>query len=121
MLNQKQSEFYKKMLNQRLDAIRQELAQAVAQSEKEEDETYADWTDVASVESNRAVEMMIKDREKKLAGEIFAALQRIEANTFGECVSCGDEIAESRLQARPTTTLCIDCMSEREASTGRLR
>ena len=121
MLTKKQSEFYKDLLTVRLEALRTELAQAVKDSEKEEDETYADWTDVATVEANRAVEMKIRNREKALAGEIYAALQRISNKTFGECESCGEDITESRLKARPTTTLCIDCMSEIEASTARIR
>jgi DnaK suppressor protein len=45
---------------------------------------------------------------------LVAALGRIERDEFGECVECGEPIAEARLKADPATTLCLDCASQRE-------
>jgi len=44
--------------------------------------------------------------------EINAALQRIEAETYGICVSCGEDIAAARLEARPASAECVDCAEE---------
>lgn len=47
--------------------------------------------------------------------KITAALQRIEDGSFGECFECGEEIAEGRLSANPTVTLCIQCAEKKES------
>lgn len=52
--------------------------------------------------------------EQELKG-IAAALQRIEDGSFGECSECGEEIAEGRLSANPTVTLCIKCAESKES------
>ena len=121
MLTQKQSEQYRKILNLKLQHLQAEVVKADAEKERSEEEAYADWTDMASLETNKDIALKIRDRDKKMLDEIHAALRRIEAKTFGECVSCGDRIADSRLKARPTTTLCIGCMSETEATNSRYR
>ncbi|MEX0914706.1 MAG: TraR/DksA family transcriptional regulator [Wenzhouxiangellaceae bacterium] len=52
-------------------------------------------------------------RQRQIAA-LKAALARIANGEFGECIECGDEIAEARLKSNPAITLCIDCASERE-------
>ena len=121
MLTQKQSEQYRKILNLKLTHLQDEVSKADAAKERAEEEAYADWTDMASLETNKDILLKIRDRDKKMLGEIYAALQRIEAKTFGECVNCGERITDSRLKARPTTTLCIDCMSATEVVSARYR
>jgi DnaK suppressor protein len=80
----------------------------------DEEETFPDPTDRASLESDRNFLLRIRDRERKLILKIEEALDRIEKGTFGICEVCGEEISEERLQARPVTTLCIDCKTEEE-------
>ena len=75
---------------------------------------YPDPTDRASAESDRSFELRIRDRERKLQSKIKAAIERIEGATFGICEECGDEIGEKRLEARPVTTLCIECKTSQE-------
>ena len=53
---------------------------------------------------------------RKLISKIREALDRIDDGTFGICESCGEEISEKRLKARPVTTLCIDCKKKQEAN-----
>lgn len=84
-----------------------------------DDEVYADWTDVASVETDKTVQLKIRDRERMLMAKIEEALKRIDNGTFGECDRCGESIAEQRLKARPTATLCIECKSEIESTEHR--
>lgn len=60
---------------------------------------------------------MAKDAERRRQAEVRrlkAALGRIERGEFGECVDCGESIAEARLKADPGATLCLDCASAKE-------
>jgi DnaK suppressor protein len=75
---------------------------------------FPDPTDRAALECDRNFLLRIRDRERKLIQKIEEALTRIEAGKFGLCESCGGEISEERLRARPVTTLCIDCKTEEE-------
>ncbi|SHO45634.1 RNA polymerase-binding protein DksA [Desulfopila aestuarii] len=73
-----------------------------------------DPNDRATVESGRSFELRIRDRERKLLSKIEEALVRIEEGEFGVCDGCGEEIGIKRLEARPVTTLCIDCKTLQE-------
>jgi DnaK suppressor protein len=70
---------------------------------------FADPNDRASQESDMALELRNRDRERKLIKKIDETIGRIDANEYGYCDSCGVEIGLKRLEARPTATLCIDC------------
>jgi DnaK suppressor protein len=74
-----------------------------------------DANDRASAESGRNFELRIRQREQKLLSKIEEALQRIDDGDFGECDSCGELIGMKRLEARPVTTLCIDCKTAQES------
>ena len=79
-------------------------------SHMQEDVTaYADPNDRASQESDMALELRNRDRERKLIKKINVTLSNIENDEYGYCKSCGEEIGLNRLIARPTATLCIDC------------
>ena len=71
--------------------------------------SYADPNDRASQESDMALELRNRDRERKLIKKINDTLRLIENDDYGYCMQCGEEIGLNRLQARPTATLCIDC------------
>lgn len=75
---------------------------------------FPDPTDQASAEADRNFDIRIKDRERHLVRKIEQALHRIQEGTFGECEDCGGAIGAKRLEARPVTTLCIDCKTEQE-------
>ena len=70
---------------------------------------YADPNDRASQESDMALELRNRDRERKLIKKIDDTLKVISIDDYGYCIQCGEEIGLNRLQARPTATLCIDC------------
>jgi DnaK suppressor protein len=55
------------------------------------------------------LELRNRDRERKLIKKINEMLAKIDAGEYGYCENCGIEIGLSRLEARPTATLCIDC------------
>lgn len=73
-----------------------------------------DPNDRATIESGRSFELRIRDRERKLLSKIDEAIARIEDSTYGICEDCGEEIGLKRLEARPVTTLCIDCKTLQE-------
>jgi len=76
---------------------------------QDEATVFADPNDRASQESDMALELRNRDRERKLIKKIDETIGRIDANEYGYCDSCGVEIGLKRLEARPTATLCIDC------------
>jgi DnaK suppressor protein len=73
-----------------------------------------DEVDQANADIEQAIRMQLKSRENHLLRSINEALRRIDEGNYGECVSCGEHIEIKRLQARPTTTLCIACKEEEE-------
>lgn len=81
-----------------------------------------DPNDRATLESGRSFELRIRDRERKLVTKIDEAIARIDEGAYGVCEDCGEEIGLKRLEARPVTTLCIDCKTlqeTREKSVGQ--
>jgi DnaK suppressor protein len=112
-VNTKQLEFFKKLLEQRKSALANGAADTVVEM-TDDDETFPDPNDRASLESERNFTLRIRDRERKLVSKIDKAIVRIEEGSFGICEECGCEISARRLEARPVTTLCIECKEEQE-------
>ena len=95
-----------------LGALREELSADIERTvhQMQDDQTvFADPNDRASQESDMALELRNRDRERKLIKKIDETMGRIDGEDFGYCESCGAEIGLKRLEARPTATLCIDC------------
>jgi DnaK suppressor protein len=76
---------------------------------QDEATVFADPNDRASQETDIAIELRNRDRERKLIKKIDETLAIIDAGEYGYCDKCGVEIGIKRLEARPTATLCIDC------------
>ncbi|GAB4276899.1 MAG: RNA polymerase-binding protein DksA [Deferrisomatales bacterium] len=106
-------EYFRELLQQRLDALVGEARSTLGDLTEGED-NYADPTDRAAADSDRNFMLRIRDRERKLILKIQEALDRIEQGTYGICETCGEDIGEKRLEARPVTTQCIDCKTEAE-------
>ena len=111
-MEQKDIEFFRKFLNQRVEELRSEAGKTV--DDMDEDGNFPDPSDRATMESNRNSVLRIRDRERKLIFKIQDALRRLDAGEFGVCEECGEEIGIERLKARPVTTLCIECKSTQE-------
>ena len=73
-----------------------------------------DIADRASAETDRALELRTRDRERKLLSKIDAALQRIEDGTYGYCEETSDPIGIKRLEARPIATLSLEAQERHE-------
>ena len=81
---------------------------------QDEATVFADPNDRASQETDIAIELRNRDRERKLIKKIEETIDRIESGDYGYCNGCGVEIGIKRLEARPTATLCIDCKTLEE-------
>ena len=95
-----------------LDSLKGELVDDIERTVhtmQDEATVFADPNDRASQESDIALELRNRDRERKLIKKIDETLARIDDDDYGFCDKCGVEIGIKRLEARPTATLCIDC------------
>ena len=114
---EKQGEEYmgepmKKHFTKLLGAWKQELMNSVDRTVdhmKDEAANFPDPADRASQEEEFALELRNRDRERKLIKKIDKTLDKIKADEYGWCESCGIEIGLRRLEARPTADLCFDC------------
>ena len=112
-MNKKRRDYFRNLLNERLEALIQDAESGVGELVSEK-ENLPDSIALASHESNRDLTLRMRDRERKLIIKIRGALKRIDDEEYGECVVCGEPISEARLEARPVTTHCIDCKTEAE-------
>ena len=81
---------------------------------QQENANHPDLADRASSETDRAIELRARDRQRKLIAKIDSALQRIEEGTYGFCEETGEPIALKRLDARPIATLSIEAQERHE-------
>jgi DnaK suppressor protein len=107
-MSPKQLEHFRKILSQLKDELSQDIDRTV-HTMQDEATVFADPNDRASQESDMALELRNRDRERKLIKKIEETIAKIDAGEYGYCESCGVEIGLKRLEARPTATLCIDC------------
>jgi RNA polymerase-binding transcription factor len=114
-MRQRELKFFRRLLEGRKREILDEADRALGSMNEKPGEAYADPTDRATLESDRALLLRMRDRERKLLTKINEAFSRIESGVYGRCEECGDEIGIERLKARPVTTLCIGCKSAQEA------
>ncbi|MEO8003603.1 MAG: RNA polymerase-binding protein DksA [Betaproteobacteria bacterium] len=107
-MSAKQLEHFRKILNQLKVELSQDIDRTV-HTMQDEATVFADPNDRASQESDMALELRNRDRERKLIKKIDETIGKIDGGEYGYCDSCGVEIGLKRLEARPTATLCIDC------------
>ena len=118
-MEQDKREYFKNILNEELKQLLGEAGKTVTEMTSDAS-SFPDPTDRATQEWDRNFELRIRDRERKLINKIKDALDRIEADEFGICDDCGEEIGEARLKARPVTTQCIDCKMAAEEKERRI-
>lgn len=114
-MNKEKIEFFRNLLQEQMDALLKEADRTVV-GMTDSKENFPDPTDRAALESDRNFLLRIRDRERKLISKIQEALMRLDEDTYGICESCGEDIGFERLQARPVTTLCVDCKKRQEAN-----
>jgi DnaK suppressor protein len=120
-MRERELKYFQNLLNEKLDELLKEADRTVDGMTDAKAENFPDPTDRASLESNRNFTLRIRDRERKLIQKIKEALGRIDDGSYGKCEECGENIGRERLEARPVTTLCIECKSMQEANERKLR
>jgi DnaK suppressor protein len=75
---------------------------------------HADITDRATSETDRAIELRARDRQRKLVSKIDAALERLDDGSYGYCEDTGEPIGLKRLDARPIATLSVEAQERHE-------
>ena len=112
-MNPRQREYFRRKLeNWREDILRE--SRETLDNLQEESQNHPDMADRASSESDRALELKTRDRQRKLISKIDAALKRIEDGTYGYCEETGDPIGIARLDARPIATLSLEAQEMHE-------
>jgi len=107
-MNPKQRAHFKKILESAKTEMLEDIERTV-HAMQDDATLFADPNDRASQESDIALELRNRDRERKLIKKIDETIAHIESGDYGYCENCGVEIGLKRLEARPTATLCIDC------------
>jgi DnaK suppressor protein len=104
--------FRMKLVNWKEEILRQ--TRETLQGMHDETTQYADLADRATSETDRALELRARDRQRKLISKIDAALARIEDGTYGYCEETGEPIGLKRLDARPIATLSLEAQERHE-------
>ncbi len=112
-MNERQLAFFRWLLEEEKRKLLENAAQTTAHLQEENVAT-PDWTDRATIEEEQALELRVRDRERKLLKKIDEALKRIENGTYGYCEETGEPIGLRRLLARPTATLSIEAQERHE-------
>lgn len=112
-MNARQREYFRKKLNAWKDEILRE-SRGTLENLQEENTNHPDMADRASSESDRALELRTRDRQRKLISKIDAALKRIEDGSYGYCEETGEPIGLARLDARPIATLSLEAQEMHE-------
>jgi DnaK suppressor protein len=112
-MNERQIEFFKQKLLDWKDEILKESRETLTHL-KAETENHPDIADRASSETDRALELRTRDRQRKLISKIDEALRRIEDGSYGYCEETGEPISLARLEARPTATLSLEAQERHE-------
>jgi DnaK suppressor protein len=112
-MNERQRDYFRnKLLVWREDILKE--AQETLQHLQDENQNHPDLADRASSETDRAIELRARDRQRKLIAKIDAALQRIDDGTYGYCEETGEPISLRRLEARPIATLSLEAQERHE-------
>jgi len=114
-MNERQLEYFKqKLLTWKEDILRE--SRETLSHLQSETENHPDLADRASSETDRALELRTRDRQRKLISKIDEAIRRIEDGSYGFCEETGEPIGLARLEARPIATLSLEAQERHERS-----
>ena len=112
-MNERQLEYFKNKLLYWKEEILRESRETVTHLQSET-ENHPDLADRASSETDRALELRTRDRQRKLISKIDEALRRIDDGAYGYCEETGEPISLARLEARPIATLGVEAQERHE-------
>ena len=112
-MNERQRDYFRtRLLTWREDILKE--AKETLQHLQEENQNHPDLADRASSETDRAIELRARDRQRKLIAKIDEALARIDDGTYGYCEETGEPISLRRLEARPIATFSVEAQERHE-------
>ena len=112
-MNERQLEYFKqKLINWKEDILRE--SRETLTHLQAETENHPDIADRVTSETDRALELRTRDRQRKLISKIDEALRRIEDGSYGYCEETGEPIGVARLDARPIATLSLEAQERHE-------
>ncbi len=112
-MNERQLEYFRRKLNAWKNDLLDESRGTVAVLQ-DDTRNIPDVADRASEETDRALELRTRDRQRKLIAKIDSALRRIEEGEYGYCEETGEPISLKRLDARPIATLSLEAQERHE-------
>jgi len=112
-MSERQREYFRRKLLSWKDEILRESRETLAALQAES-ENHPDIADRASSETDRAIELRARDRQRKLIAKIDSALARIDEGVYGYCEETGEPISLKRLDARPIATLSVEAQERHE-------
>ena len=112
-MNERQREYFRRKLIDWKNSILDQSRGTVAMMQ-EDTTNIPDLADRASAETDRALELRARDRQRKLIAKIEAALRRLDEGTYGYCEVTGEPISVRRLDARPIATLSLEAQEMHE-------
>ena len=112
-MNERQRDYFRRKLSEWKNSILDQSRGTVAMMQ-EDTTNIPDLADRASAETDRALELRTRDRQRKLIAKIEAALRRLEEGTYGYCEVTGEPISVRRLDARPIATLSLEAQEMHE-------
>lgn len=114
-MSDRQKEYFRrKLLEWKNDILRE--SKYTLEQLQEESLHLPDIADRASSETDKAIELRTRDRQRKLISKIESALRRIETGEYGYCEETGEPIGIRRLEARPIATLSLEAQERHERS-----
>jgi DnaK suppressor protein len=112
-MNERQRDYFRlKLLAWKEDILKE--ARETLQHLQDENQNHPDLADRASSETDRAIELRARDRQRKLIAKIEEALHRLDDGTYGYCEETGEPISIRRLEARPIATLSVEAQERHE-------
>jgi DnaK suppressor protein len=112
-MNERQLEYFRRKLLAWKEDILRESRETLTNLQAET-ENHPDLVDRASSETDRALELRTRDRQRKLISKIDEAIRRIEDGSYGFCEETGEPIGLARLEARPTATMSVEAQERHE-------
>ena len=114
-MNERQREYFRRKLAAWKDDIIREAKDTLSALQTES-ENHPDLADRAASETDRAIELRARDRQRKLIAKIDSAIARIDDGSYGYCEETGEPISLRRLEARPIATLSLEAQERHERS-----
>ncbi len=112
-MSERQLEYFRRKLIAWKEEILEESRTTIA-TLQQDTVAEADLADRATSETDRALELRTRDRQRKLIAKIEEAMRRIEDGSYGYCEETGEPISLSRLDARPIATLSLEAQERHE-------